>query len=58
MLSCFKCIKNGNKKHGQDDIYVLDFSHHNLLDVPPEVFDYERTLSELNLGSNRVSFVF
>lgn len=54
MLSCFKCLKNGNKKHGQDNVYVLDFSHHNLVDVPPEVFDYERTLSELNLGSNRV----
>lgn len=48
-------MKNGKKSHGQDNIYVLDFSHHSLQDVPPEIFDYERTLTELNLGSNRVS---
>lgn len=54
MLSCFKCLTDNNKSQGPDNIYLLDFSHHSLQDVPPEVFDYERTLTELNIGSNRV----
>lgn len=33
----------------------LDFSHHALNDVPPDVFAFERTLEELHLNSNRIT---
>lgn len=36
-------------------VKCLDFSHHHLVDVPPDVFQYERTLEELHLNANRVS---
>lgn len=40
----------------QNIISILDYSHHSLNDVPPYIFQYERTLEELYLNSNRVSF--
>lgn len=50
--TCFNCINLKNP----DDVLTLDFSHCLLFDVPPDVFQYERTLEELYLNSNRVSF--
>lgn len=39
----------------QDQVKSLDFSNHMLTDVPPDVFQFERTLEELYLNSNRVN---
>lgn len=43
------------KKNTLEDVRILDFSHAHLVDVPPDVFQYERTLEELHLEANRVS---
>lgn len=51
LLKWCSCIK----KNPLDDVRVLDFSHSHLVDVPPDVFQYERTLEELHLEANRVS---
>ncbi|KAG4076771.1 hypothetical protein HA402_009117 [Bradysia odoriphaga] len=49
--TCFNCINLKNP----DDVLTLDFSHCLLYDVPPDVFQYERTLEELHLDSNRIN---
>lgn len=49
--TCFNCLSI----HHRDEILTLDYSHHSLNDVPPDIFQHERTLEELYLNSNRVS---
>lgn len=49
--SCFECMNLRNA----DDVQVLDFSHHLLHEVPPNVFQHERTLEELHLNCNRIT---
>lgn len=49
--TCFKCLQFNDV----NNVYSLDFSHHSLHDVPPNIFQYERTLEELLLNANRVS---
>lgn len=58
MLSSSKCFI-GCFTHcfhrNTSDINYIDYSHQALIDVPIEIFKYERTLEKLNLSSNRVS---
>lgn len=51
LLKWCSCLK----KNQMEDVRILDFSHSHLVDVPPDVFQYERTLEELHLEANRVS---
>lgn len=53
--TCFNCANIRTSHNNCNDIFVLDFAHHSLHDVPADVFQYERTLEELYLSSNRVS---
>lgn len=55
MPSWWECFRCANVKN-PDDYYSLDFSHHSLTDVPPIIFQYERTLEKIKLNSNRVSY--
>lgn len=52
--TCFNCANLKATQNNQDDVYILDFTHHSLHDVPPSVFIHERSLEELYLSSNRV----
>lgn len=54
--SCISCTSRSTRPNC-NDIVVLDYAHHSLHDVPPDVFQYERTLEELYLSSNRVSIL-
>lgn len=49
---CFPCRRFKN----EEVVTVLDHSNCTLTDVPPDVLQHERTLEELYLSSNRVSF--
>ncbi|KAE8746451.1 hypothetical protein FOCC_FOCC006817 [Frankliniella occidentalis] len=44
------CVVDGEG----DAVRVLDYAHSSLHDVPPEVFQHERTLEEIRLDSNRL----
>lgn len=41
-----------------NNISVLDFNHLALEEVPDHIFQFERTLEELYLDSNHVSYRF
>lgn len=49
-LNCFSC-----KEKAQDDVKTLDYNRTGLTEVPPEVFNFERTLETLYLDGNKVS---
>lgn len=53
--TCFNCANIKTAQNNSNDVFVLDFAHHSLHDVPADVFQCERTLEELYLSSNRVS---
>ncbi len=38
----------------EDDVTVLDYRHCGLEHMPSEVFNYERTLEELNVDANQI----
>lgn len=48
-FSCFVC-----KKKTSEDIRTLDFNRSSLKEVPPEIFNFERTLENLYLDGNKV----
>lgn len=52
-LNCFAC-----KQKAVDDVKTLDFSRASIADVPPEVFNFERTLENLHLDGNKVKITF
>ncbi|XP_055313142.1 protein lap1 isoform X2 [Sitodiplosis mosellana] len=52
--TCFNCASKTTQTNC-NDVFVLDYAHHSLHDVPADVFQYERTLEELYLSSNRIT---
>ncbi|XP_031640804.1 protein lap1 isoform X2 [Contarinia nasturtii] len=52
--TCLNCASKTTQTNC-NDIIVLDYAHHSLHDVPADVFQYERTLEELYLSSNRIT---
>ena len=48
LLSCFR----GNSQ--KETFPVIDFSHGNLLTVPPEIYDHAVSLEELYLDGNQL----
>lgn len=52
-LSCFVC-----KKKTSEDVRTLDFNRSSLKEVPPEIFNFERTLENLYLDGNKVMVFF
>lgn len=48
-LSCFSC-----KKKTLEDVKTLDFNRSSLKEVPPDIFNFERTLENLHLDGNKV----
>lgn len=59
LCSCFKGVQRKDNDEDDDDgVRMLDFSHGGLVEVPDNIFLYERTLEKLFLESNRVSLPF
>lgn len=52
--TCFPCLKFNN----DESVTTLDYSNGTLTDVPPNVSQFERTLEELHLSSNRVCICY
>lgn len=52
-LSCFGW-KSTNNQYKNDYIDEIDLNNSDLVDVPLEIFLYERTLEKLLLSSNHV----
>lgn len=42
------------KTYEAPEVLELDFRHSSLIEVPADVFTFERTLEKLDLGSNQV----
>lgn len=49
-LNCFSC-----KEKALDDVKTLDYNRTGLTEVPPEVFNFERTLETLYLDGNKIT---